>query len=85
MQNKKPPLWARIMGVVIAYAIDNATMLLALVFFAFGEGALGVAFVIFAFYERLTQIRDKIALPEFNLTINKGGENATVTLEGGKA
>lgn len=86
MENKKPPLWARIIGKVVALVAlvaDNVWMLLAIGWFAYGDVAVSLFCVVFAFYVRMTQIRDKIASPEFTLTINKTEQQ--VAIEGEKA
>lgn len=84
MENKKPPLWARIIGSIVAYAFDNSLMLIALGWAIYGDAAMCVIFMVIAFYERLTQIRDRISSSEFNLTINKTEPN-TVIIKGEKA
>lgn len=83
MENKKPPLWARIIGKVVASVVDNVWVLLATGWFAYGDAAVGLFCVALAFYDRLTQIRDEITRREFTLTINKTKQ--PVVTEGGKA
>lgn len=71
---KKPALWARIIGALVAGAADNFWLLFAAGWLIYGDTAMCLISIMLAFYHRLTQIRDRISMPEFTLTINKGAE-----------
>lgn len=72
MENtKKLPLWARIIAVIVVTAFDNAFIIAALVALLVGESAsLAFAFLVYAFFLRLTEIRDAIRSSQVSVNVN---------------
>lgn len=67
---EKPSIAARILGFAIVFTIDNLLMLTATVAFCFEQFPMALWFAIWAFYERMTEIRNAIRSNEVQITMS---------------
>lgn len=83
MSKNKPPIWARVIAMVIAATLDNLFLLIALGWLVAGDVPMFAVFLVIAFFNRLTEIRDAIQShkPEFILTLNSVLPKKAVAVE----
>lgn len=82
MSDKKPSLAARIIGGAIHFVIDNVMLVCALISILAEKPIMAIWFMVFAFYERVTEIRDAVRSNDVQISLNASGPINLTKLEG---